>query len=142
MSDIVIYTIITVSSIGIVAAGIAFNYLMENYEDGKCPHPVLKISQYPLPKRQVRKIYEDCDKVLVLEDGYPFIEELLRDFLVENQKVIGRLTGHVNRVGELNPDRIAKALGFEVACEPAGAFYIYANIRAVTELPSQAFSTT
>ena len=101
-------------SVGIVAAGIAFNYLMENYEDGKCPHPVLKISQYPLPKRQVRKIYEDCDKILVLEDGYPFIEELLRDFLGENQKVLGRLTGHVNRVGELNPDRIAKALGFEV----------------------------
>jgi len=30
--------------LGIVACGIAHNYLMENYPDG-CPHPVLKIAQ-------------------------------------------------------------------------------------------------
>ncbi|HKJ07224.1 MAG TPA: hypothetical protein VJ970_07150, partial [Flavobacteriaceae bacterium] len=35
---------------GIIACGIAYNYLMENYEDGNCPYPVLKISQYPMPK--------------------------------------------------------------------------------------------
>lgn len=103
----------TDTSMGIIASGIAYNYVMENFEDG-CPYPILKISQYPLPKSQVRKIYEQCDTILVLEDGYPFIEELLRDFLGESQKVIGRLTGHVNRVGELNPDTISKALGFEV----------------------------
>lgn len=38
--------------LGIVACGIAHNYLMENYPDG-CPHPVLKIAQYPLPRTLV-----------------------------------------------------------------------------------------
>lgn len=106
-------------SMGIITAGIAFNYLMENFEGGECPYPILKISQYPLPKKLVKKLFDSCDKILVLEDGYPFIEELVSDYLGENRNVIGRLSGHVNRIGELNPDSIKKSLGFEViATEP------------------------
>lgn len=101
-------------SMGIIAAGIAYNYLMENFEDGNCPYPVLKISQYPLPKKRVKKLFDGCEKILVLEDGYPFIEELVSDYLGETRHVIGRLSGHVNRIGELDPDTIKKALGFEV----------------------------
>jgi len=104
----------TDTSFGIITAGIAYNYLMENFEDGNCPYSVLKISQYPLPKKSVKHLFDTCDKILVLEDGYPFIEELISDFLDENKKVIGRLTGDVPRVGELNPDNIGKALGFKV----------------------------
>lgn len=102
------------TSMGIIASGIAYNYLMENYEDGECPYPILKISQYPLPKTRIKNLFDNCDKILVLEDGYPFIEEIISDFLAENRAVIGRLSGHVNRVGELDPDSIKKALGFEV----------------------------
>ena len=101
-------------SMGIIASGIAYNYLMENFEDGNCPYPVLKISQYPLPKKRVKKLFDACEKILVLEDGYPFIEELVSDYLGETRHVIGRLSGHVNRIGELDPDTIKKALGFEV----------------------------
>jgi len=103
----------TDTSFGIITSGIAYNYLMENFEDGKCPFSVLKISQYPLPKKYVKHLFDTCDKILVLEDGYPFIEEMISDFL-ENKKVIGRLTGDVPRAGELNPDNIGKALGIEV----------------------------
>lgn len=107
----------TDNSMGIVASGIAYNYLMENFEDSNCPFPILKISQYPLPKRKLKQLYDNCDKILILEEGYPFIEELLTDFLGENNKVLGKLNGHINRVGELNPDNIAKALGFEAKKE-------------------------
>jgi indolepyruvate ferredoxin oxidoreductase alpha subunit len=101
-------------SMGIITAGIAYNYLMENFEDGECPYPILKISQYPLPKKLVKKLFDSCEKILVLEDGYPFIEELVSDYLGEKRNVIGRLSGHVNRIGELNPDRIKKSLGIKV----------------------------
>jgi len=101
------------TSMGIIASGIAYNYLMENFEDAGCPFPILKISQYPLPKNQVNKLFDTCKKILILEDGYPFIEELVTGFSGKEKKVMGRLTGHINRVGELNPDNIAKALGFE-----------------------------
>ena len=41
--------------LGIITTGISFNYLSENYPDG-FEHPVLKISQYPLPRKMVEKI--------------------------------------------------------------------------------------
>ena len=102
------------TTMGIIASGIAYNYLMENFDDGKCPFPILKIGQYPLPKNLVNKLFDTCKKILILEDGAPFIEELVHDYLGKTNKVMGRLTGHLNRVGELNPDNISEALGFEI----------------------------
>ncbi len=101
-------------SLGIIVCGIAFNYLKENYQNKGCPHPVLQINQYPLPFTKVEKIVNECEKVLVLEDGYPFVEEQLRGFLNINANIIGRLNGTIPRDGELNPDIVAKALGKEV----------------------------
>ncbi len=101
------------SPLGIVACGIAFNYLQENYPDG-FEHPVLKISQYPLPKEKLLKLMEECDEILVLEDGFPVVEEQLKGYLGVGLKVHGRLDGTLNRDGELNPDKVRKALGLDV----------------------------
>lgn len=100
----------TDNSLGIIACGIAYNYLKENFKDG-CPYPVLKISQYPLPVNAVRKLAERCDALLVLEDGQPVVEEMLRGVLEQKIAIKGRLTGEVPRTGELNPDNIMAALG-------------------------------
>ncbi len=101
-------------SLGIIACGIAYNYLMENYQEGKCSHPILQIGQYPLPFIKVEKIVNECEHVLVLEDGYPFVEEMLRGYLAKDTKIRGRLDGTIPRDGELNPDVVAKALDREV----------------------------
>ena len=98
--------------LGIIAAGIAFNYLSENYPDG-FTHPVLKTSQYPLPIKQIEKITSECDEILILEEGYPVIEGQLRGLLNQGLTVRGRLDGTVPRDGELNPDIVSKALGKE-----------------------------
>ncbi|GAE86606.1 indolepyruvate oxidoreductase [Bacteroides reticulotermitis JCM 10512] len=66
--------------LGIVACGIGYNYLMENYPEG-CEYPVLKIGQYPLPKKQLLQLVESCDEILVLEDGQPFVEKHLKGYL-------------------------------------------------------------
>jgi indolepyruvate ferredoxin oxidoreductase alpha subunit len=104
-------------SLGIVCCGIAFNYLMENYPDRNCPYPVVKITQYPVPEIWIRKLEKECDELLVIEEGYPLVEELLTDFFERGTKVHGRLTGALPRKGELNPDHVLKALGKE---KPAG----------------------
>ena len=98
-------------SLGIITCGIAYNYLMENYPDRKVPHPVLKIGQYPLPEKMVNKIYEECDELLILEEGMPIVEEMLKGFLNKGKKIKGRLDGTVIREGELNPNVVAKSLG-------------------------------
>jgi len=98
-------------SLGIVCCGIAFNYLMENYSDGNCPYPIVKINQYPAPEKWIKKLENECDELLVIEEGYPLIEELLTDYFGKGKKVCGRLSGALPRKGELNPDHVAKALG-------------------------------
>ena len=103
-------------SLGIIACGIGYNYLMENYANGKCPHPVLKISQYPIPRASVKKMMAECDKVLVVEEGYPIYEELIRGYLDESGKILGRLDGTLPRDGELNPNLLAAALGMPKTC--------------------------
>ena len=100
-------------SLGIIACGITYNYLMENFDEMPCQYPILKISQYPVPKEQVAYLYDKCDQLLVLEEGYPIIEERLKDFFGLEHKIIGRLSGDLPRSGELNPNLVAKALGIK-----------------------------
>jgi indolepyruvate ferredoxin oxidoreductase alpha subunit len=100
-------------SMGIIASGIAYNYVMENYVGKKCPYPVLKISQYPIPTELVAKMAKECASILVAEDGYPVIEEQLRGLLNKAGNIKGRLDGTLPRDGELNPNLLAIALGLE-----------------------------
>ncbi|MCD4745368.1 MAG: indolepyruvate ferredoxin oxidoreductase [Bacteroidales bacterium] len=100
-------------SLGIIACGISYNYLIENYTERKIPFPVLKIRQYPLPKKFIEKLYNECNEILVLEEGYPLVEEMLKGFLGKEKQIKGRLDGTISRDGELNPNRIAVALGME-----------------------------
>ncbi|MDR1783567.1 MAG: indolepyruvate ferredoxin oxidoreductase [Dysgonamonadaceae bacterium] len=105
-----LFTSATHSKLGIVACGIAFNYLQENFPDGFA-NPVLKISQYPLPKKQLLELTSMCDEILVLEDGYPVVEEQLKGYLGVGLKIHGRLDGTLQRDGELTPDKVREALG-------------------------------
>lgn len=95
--------------LGIVASGIAYNYLMECF-GGDCPFPVVKVSQYPLPEALIKRLYNSCDAVLILEEGQPFIERRVAGILADGKKIYGKLTGHVKRDGELNPDYVAETL--------------------------------
>jgi len=97
-------------TLGIIACGLTYNYLMENYSENELDFPVLKISQYPLPSRFVEKIYNECEEILILEDGYPMVEESLRGFLNHGKKIHGRLSGAIPRDGELNANLVASAL--------------------------------
>ena len=97
-------------SMGIIACGIAYNYLMENFPDG-CPYPVLKVSQYPFPRALAQELAGLVPTILVLEEGQPLVEERLRGVFPTGIKVIGRLDNTVPRDGELSPDDVRRALG-------------------------------
>jgi len=98
---------------GIIACGLAYNYLYENYPERNIPFPVLKIGQYPAPTEMIRRMYNECESILVLEDGYPLLEELLRGVLNNGKQIKGRLDATVPRDGELNPNIVALALGMK-----------------------------
>jgi len=97
-------------TLGVIACGIAYNYLMENFPNG-CPYPVLKVSQYPFPRELALKLSQMVPTILVLEEGQPMVEERLRGVFPIETKIVGRIDNTVNRDGELNPDAVRKALG-------------------------------
>lgn len=101
-------------NMGIIAAGLAYNYLLENFPEGNIPYPVLKIGQYPLPRGMMEKMAKECETLLILEEGMPFIEEQLKGYIGNCLKIKGRLDGTVPRDGELNPNLVAVALGGEM----------------------------
>lgn len=99
------------SPLGIIACGIAYNYVMENIREAGLDIPVLKVSQYPLPKTAIRLMSYRCDTVLVAEDGQPMVEEQVRAIAYPECSIKGRLTGNLPRMGELTPDSVGAAMG-------------------------------
>ena len=102
-------------SLGILASGIGFNYVNECFPGGS-PYPILKISQYPLPKKLVRRLLSECEQVLIVEEGQPFIEDIVRG-VADMPNVHGKLDGTLPRTGELTPDVVAEALEKIVNCK-------------------------
>ena len=95
--------------IGIIASGIGHNYVREVL-GADCPFPVLKISQYPVPRKLVAELASQCDSILVVEEGQPFIEDSLRGLLDCGPKIFGKLDRIIPIDGELNPDSVARAV--------------------------------
>jgi indolepyruvate ferredoxin oxidoreductase alpha subunit len=105
-------------SVGILACGIAHNYVLEAF-NGAPPHPLLKIGQYPLPMELIERLTSSCQRVLVIEEGYPYVESKLRGLLPRTAPILeGRLTGHLPRTGELTPESVRQALGLGRAESP------------------------
>ena len=101
------------SALGVIACGIAYNYVKETGAD----LPILKIDRYPLPEAAIKSLAARCGRIMVVEDGQPVVEQDVRAILGADYKVCGRLTGDLPRTGELCPDCVAKALKVELAAD-------------------------
>lgn len=100
--------------IGIITTGIAINYLAELFGSRDAiPYPFLAIRQYPIPTDLIQQLFDQCEKVLFIEEGYPFVEEMARGILSHNYQIAGRIDKTLPLTGELTPDDVAKALGIE-----------------------------
>ena len=113
------YTKGTQPSKAILTTGIAYNYLREVIGDSQ-DSSILKITQYPLPQALIDQMVADgAEEILVMEEGQPVVEELLRGMVPSSVQVKGRLTGDLPRMGELTPDAVRIALQGDdnIACE-------------------------
>ncbi|MBN2651108.1 MAG: indolepyruvate ferredoxin oxidoreductase, partial [Spirochaetales bacterium] len=97
----------------VITTGLAKNYYEENLAELPCKPSHLHISAYPAPEEMIQEIAKVAKNILVIEEGYPFIEEKLRTPLATEQKILGKLTGHIPRTGELDPDNIRAGLGLK-----------------------------
>ena len=99
-------------SLGIIAFGNTFNLVNKLKQTDDIEFPIAKISQYPLPEKWIRKIFTECREVLVLEEGLPIYEELLRGFF-DNEQIKGRLDGSLSDGSMLSVASIRKVLGLK-----------------------------
>ncbi|MCX8190169.1 MAG: thiamine pyrophosphate-dependent enzyme [Candidatus Diapherotrites archaeon] len=104
-----------------ICSGIAFNYFME-VTNGSIPY--FKLSTYPMPIKKIKNFSKDFKKIYVFEEGYPFVEEKLCSMLPA-RKILGKISGAVQRTGELNCEIVKSALGKK----------IIQNLKASIELP-------
>lgn len=97
--------------LGIITNGLGLNYLEENLS--RLPEAVnhLHISAYPLPVGMIRTLAEASERILVIEEGYPYIEEKLLGVLPQSIRISGKLDARLPRTGELTPDAVQSALG-------------------------------
>ncbi|MCG8569445.1 MAG: thiamine pyrophosphate-dependent enzyme [Spirochaetes bacterium] len=96
---------------GVITTGIARNYYEENFDDFDQLPSHLHISAYPMPVEKIRKLAENVNRIVVLEEGYSYVERLLRGILPGNLPIDGKENSAVPPYGELNPDNIRQALG-------------------------------
>jgi indolepyruvate ferredoxin oxidoreductase alpha subunit len=97
--------------IGVVTSGISYQYVKEVLPEAG----VLRLGMtFPLPPNLLRDFCSHYEKVHVVEEGEPFIEEYMRNLGITN--VIGKELFGV--IGEYSPGRLQEALGGEKLPQP------------------------
>src|SRR5262249_55543630 len=87
--------------LGIITSGVAYCYVREAFPEAS----VLKLGQtYPLPAELIRQFAGEVNRVLVIEELDPFLDEQIRALGIP---VEGE--GWFPRVGELTPERIVSS---------------------------------
>jgi indolepyruvate ferredoxin oxidoreductase alpha subunit len=97
--------------LGVITAGIGLNHYQENLSDLGFTPSHLHVGVYPLPAGLIRRLADRVERLLVIEDGYPFVERGLAGALPTRWRIEGRASGALPLDGELTPDSVRTALG-------------------------------
>lgn len=97
--------------LGVITTGIARNYYVENLDDLGYEPSHLHVGAYPIPVEKVRRLAAHVKRLVIFEEGYPYVERLLRGIIAPPVGIQGKESGHVPPDGELNPDIVRRTLG-------------------------------
>ena len=115
------------AKVGVLAAGLGGAYAREAMADLGLAGQVsyLKLGFiYPLPEKLVAELVDGLDTLIIVEEGDPVVENLVRAFLKEvapGVKIVGKsYNGIFNPYGELNTDIVTAGLAKALGRDPAG----------------------
>ncbi len=97
--------------LGVITTGIARNYYVENLEDLGFEPSHLHVGVYPTPVEKVRQLAAHVKRIVIFEEGFPYLERQLRGIIPPSVEIQGKESGQVPAEGELNPDLVRRALG-------------------------------
>ncbi|MDK2892106.1 indolepyruvate ferredoxin oxidoreductase subunit alpha [Methanohalophilus sp.] len=101
------------AKIGVIASGVASIYAEEALEKLGVEASLLKIGTYPIPETMVKEILSSTEKVLVIEELEPIVEDMCKVIAYDADipaKILGKADGLVTRLGELNVHLCEKAI--------------------------------
>ncbi|MGP8011691.1 MAG: indolepyruvate ferredoxin oxidoreductase subunit alpha [Halobacteriota archaeon] len=98
------------SRFGVVTAGVAAKYVEEALKKLRLEPSVLRIAAYPANNDQIATLISNSRQLLIVEELEPVIEEQV-NALAGTVEVYGKLTGHVQREGELTVDTVLHSIG-------------------------------
>lgn len=93
-------------SLGIIACGFSGTQL-ENEKLVDDISLLKLITMYPLPEKTILDFIKNKERVMVIEQGEPLLEILVRDLAqryLYTKPILGRLNGYVRKVGEFRDD--------------------------------------
>nr|MDO8134097.1 indolepyruvate ferredoxin oxidoreductase subunit alpha [Candidatus Njordarchaeum guaymaensis] len=102
--------------LGVITAGLCYAYMIEalkrlDVSEDEIAWLKLGVS-YPLPREKISNLLQSVDKVLVIEEVEPFIENQVKAIAADLQKhatIYGKKTGHLP-VGELDVHQVSKVI--------------------------------
>jgi indolepyruvate ferredoxin oxidoreductase alpha subunit len=112
---------------GIVCNGVSYNYVDDAVKDLAIADrvKVLRIGfSHPMPGGLIKDFLRGCEKVLVVEEGEPYMEEAVKAFAQEDGRTLsvrGKGEGLFSRLYEYDPARVREVIAgyFGVAHTPA-----------------------
>ncbi|NPV50813.1 MAG: indolepyruvate ferredoxin oxidoreductase subunit alpha [Candidatus Methanofastidiosum sp.] len=106
------YTIPGEGKVGVIVIGASFNYLMESLQILGIKLPILKVGiSHPLARNKVLSFIKDLEKVVIIEELEPVIENDVKILISENQlnlKLYGKTI--FPRTGEFSTDLVTEIL--------------------------------
>lgn len=99
------------SRFGIITSGVSYLYAKEAVASLGIEASFLKIGAYPPSENMINKFLEKLNRVLIIEELTPFVEEFVRVYTKKQDLHIwGKLTGDVPETGEFSPDTVKEVL--------------------------------
>lgn len=94
---------------GIITSGISYQYAREAFPEAS----ILRLGiTHPVPKNVIRRFADSVEKLYVIEEGEPYLEEQILAMGIAVEQTQTSL-----RIGELSPERIGR-LAAEINCNP------------------------
>jgi indolepyruvate ferredoxin oxidoreductase alpha subunit len=110
--------------LGIIGVGFAYNYCMDAINKASIEDEVAHMklaTPHPLPVELISRLLGGVDRILVVEEVDPFVElyvKALAKDVTPHIEILGRMSGHLPREGELGPvtldGTLAKLLDLEI----------------------------
>jgi indolepyruvate ferredoxin oxidoreductase alpha subunit len=128
--------------LGVVCNGVSYGYVHDALEDLQAGGRVrlLRLGfTHPLPEERIRRFLAACDKVLVVEEGEPFMEEAIRAIAQAAALTLpirGKGAGLFSRLYEYDPAMVRRVMAayFALPQRPAPALDL-SDVPALPQRP-------